>query len=210
MPARPTTRLLAAALLTMAACTTATVPDAQSLTVDALRRLPPQTYILAPEQAEVGFSARPVAFPAIKGRFESFDGAVMVVDASTPNIKVETAVDLSTVETGSDFYDNTIKSGAWFDVEAYPQAIFSGSLVDWTDTGTGVIDGTLTIRDVTQPAQFAIQLTCEGVQRCPEDAIGFDGEITLSRSAFGMSQYPGFVRDKVELSVSGTLIGGAK
>ncbi|MEM0928102.1 MAG: YceI family protein [Pseudomonadota bacterium] len=209
MPARPTTRLLAAFFLAVTACTTATVPDAQSLTVDSLKRLPPQTYVLVPDQAEVGFSVRPIAFPKITGTFESFDGAVMVLDANTPDIKVLTAVDVATVETGSEFYDNAIKSGAWFDVEAYPRAIFSGSLIDWTDTGTGVVDGTLTIRDITRPAQFAIQLSCDGVQRCPQDAVGFDGEIVVSRSAFGMSQYPGFVRDKVQLSVSGTLVADA-
>ncbi|MEO1656101.1 MAG: YceI family protein [Pseudomonadota bacterium] len=209
MAVRSTARLFAASLLTIAACTTATVPEAQSLTVDALKRLPPQTYVLVPDQAEVGFMVRPVAFPAITGTFESFDGAVMVVDASAPDIKVLTAVDVATVETGSDFYDNAIKSGAWFDVEAYPRAIFSGSLIDWTDTGVGVVDGTLTIRDVTRPAQFAIQLSCDGVQRCPQDAVGFDGEIVVSRSAYGMSQYQGFVRDKVQLSVSGTLVADA-
>ncbi|MEM6913970.1 MAG: YceI family protein [Pseudomonadota bacterium] len=209
MTARPTSRLVAAFIFAVTACTTATVPDARSLSVDALRSLPPQTYVLVPDQAEVGFSVRPIAFPAITGTFESFDGAVMVVDASTPNIKVMTAVDVATVETGSDFYDNAIKSGAWFNVEAYPRAIFSGSLVDWTDTGTGLVDGTLTIRDITRPAQFAIQLSCDGVRRCPEDAVGFDGEIVVSRSAFGMSQYPGFVRDKVQLSVSGTLVTDA-
>ncbi|MEO1043664.1 MAG: YceI family protein [Pseudomonadota bacterium] len=203
-------RLTAAFLLLVTACSTATAPDARSLSVDALRQLPPQTYVLLPDQAEVGFSVRPIAFPAITGTFESFDGAVMVVDASAPNIKVTTAVDVATVETGSDFYDNAIKSGAWFDVEAYPQAIFSGSLIDWTDTGTGIVDGTLTIRDITRPAQFAIQLSCEGVARCPQDAVGFDGEIVVSRSAFGMSQYPGFVRDNVQLSVSGTLITDAR
>ncbi|NNU17238.1 YceI family protein [Parvularcula sp. ZS-1/3] len=190
----------------LAACATSAPQPANSLTVEALRTLPTQTYALAPADASIQFSARPVAFPAVNGTFSKFDGAVDIVMASEDEVNVQATVDLSSVEIGNQWSENLVKSEGWFNVEEHPKAIFSGALKGWSGTGLGTVEGQLTIRGVTKPATFSILLDCEDLRQCPKDQVGFMGEIELSRSEFGMTEMRALVRDKVQLTFAGSLV----
>lgn len=192
----------------LSACAGVAPPPASSLTVDALRSLPSQTYVLDPASARMGFQARPLGFPAVTGEFKDFDGTVTIVSAANEAIDVEAVVDLSSVTIGSEWYENVIKSKAWFDVENHPEAVFQGALKGWTNSGVGSVEGMLTIRGVTRPASFEIVLDCEDLRRCPRDNVGFIGEIELSRAAYGMTAFRGLVRDEVRLTVAGRLSAG--
>lgn len=197
--------ITAAAVLS--ACSTVSAPPpAQSLTVDALRALPDQTYAIQPGDAELDFSVKPIGFPAVRGSFEGFDGSVKVKRAAEDMIDVKAVVHLGTVSFNSDWYENVVKSPAWFDVENHPDAVFVGSLAGWDGDGTGSVQGELTMKGITKPASFSIQLNCEVDDPCPVDAVGFSGEIEVSRREFNMTAYRGLVGDKVTLRFSGALV----
>ena len=196
--------LMAAAFVS--ACTTVAPPAANSLTVDALRGLPNQTYAIQPGDASLDFSVKPIGFPAVRGSFEGFDGSVSVRRAAADMIDVEATVDLGSVTFGNDWYENVVKSPAWFDVEHYPEAVFTGSLAGWTGEGVGSVRGELTLKGITRPAEFSIVLDCDVNDPCPVDAVGFSGEIEISRREFGMTDFRGIVGDTVTLRFSGALV----
>lgn len=198
--------VFAAFALFTAACATNAPQPANSLTVDALRQLPSQTYALAPGDASIAFSAHPVAFPAVNGEFSKFDGAVEIVMASEDEVNVQATVDLASVEIGNQWSENLVKSEGWFNVQEHPKAIFSGALKGWSGTGLGTVEGQLTIRGVTKPATFSILLDCEDLRQCPKDQVGFMGEIEISRAEFGMTEMRALVRDKVQLTFTGSLV----
>lgn len=198
-------RALIACVAVLSACSTVAPRPANSLSVENLRRLPEQNYKLAPETAEIGFAARPMAMPAVRGSFSRFGGEIAVVNAAKDSIAISAVVDLDSVETGSDFYQNMIKSDAWFDVERHPEAKFNGAIRGWDGDGVGRVEGELTIRGVTRPALFLLQLNCDALEACPMNKVGFNGSIEISRSEFGMTAMKGLVRDKVELSFTGAL-----
>ncbi|MEM9810859.1 MAG: YceI family protein [Pseudomonadota bacterium] len=192
--------------LGVAACATATAPEVNALSVDALKTLPNQTYVLEPGQVAMTFVAKPRLFPAIQGSFSNFGGSVEITDAASSSIAIHAVVDLQSVEIPSEIYENTIRSPAFFDVENHPEAIFEGELDGWRGEGLGAVQGLLTIRGVTRPAQFDIRLNCNGIPACPQSQVGFDGTLEINRSEFGMDRYSGFVKDKVSFMISGTLI----
>lgn len=195
---------IAAAML--AACTSLSPPTAPALAVETLRQLPSQTYALKPDGADLGFSVNPIGFPAIRGTFEAFDGTVTILDAANDGMDVKAVVDLDSVKFGSDWYENVVRSPAWFDVENHPEAVFTGSLSSWDGDGIGTVVGEATIKGITNPAEFSIQLNCEVDEPCPQGAVGFTGEIVVSRSAFNMKAFRGIVGDKVRLQFSGALV----
>ncbi len=192
-----------AAFLTACA---STAPPANSLTVDALRTLPEQTYALTPQGAVIEFAARPIALPAVRGTFTEFDGEVEIVKASADRIDVRALVDLSSVEMGNSAYENMVKSESWFDVANHPTALFEGALEGWSGEGAGFVAGEITIKGITKPATFAITLNCEEIDQCPIGNVGFNGAIEISRSEFGMTEWRGVVRDRVSLNFSGALV----
>ncbi|GGY51722.1 YceI family protein [Parvularcula lutaonensis] len=192
-------------VLTLCACASMAPQKNAALAVETLEALPPQSYALQPDTARMGFQVRSFTPGGVKGEFEAFSGDVTIIDASAPEVSVRAVVDLDTIELGSEMYENIVKSEAWFDVAAHPQAIFEGVLTEWREGGIGSVDGQITIRGITQPAAFDISLSCDGVAACPQEAVGFGGEIEISRSSFGMKAFPGVVGDRVRLSISGEL-----
>lgn len=188
------------------ACSTVAPPPARSLTVDALHALPSQRYAISPEDAALDFSVKPFGFPAVRGSFEGFDGAVEIESARDEIIKVRATVDLDSVRFGSAWYENVVKSPAWFDVEHHPQAVFTGELAGWSGEGTGSVQGEITIKGITRPAEFAIQLDCDVADPCPQGSVGFSGEIVINRSDFEMNEFRGLVGDTVRLHFSGALV----
>ena len=175
------------------------------LTTASLAQIPATTYAIAPANAEVGFAVKPFALPRIEGAFSQFDGHVTVSDAAAGQVSLTANVVLDTVDIPNEAYENLVKSPGWFDTAQYPTALFVGELNGWSADGTGVVRGSMTIRDVTRDEAFIITLTCDGIERCPGQAVGFRGDITISRAAYGMTRLPGVVGDDVQLSVSGTL-----
>lgn len=197
--------LLSVAVLATA-CSTVAPPPAQSLTVDALHALPTQRYAISPEDAALDFAVKPLGFPAVRGSFAGFDGAVEIESARDEKIKVRATVDLDSVRFGSDWYENVVKSPAWFDVEHHPEAVFTGELAGWNGEGTGSVQGEITIKGITRPAEFMIRLDCEVAEPCPKDAVGFSGEIVINRRDFEMNEFRGLVGNEVTLHFSGALV----
>lgn len=195
-----------AAIVASACSSVVAPPPANSLTVEALRALPTQTYVIQPEDADLNFSVKPLGFPSVKGSFAGFDGSVVVEKAAEDKISVEATVDLDSVTFNSDWYENVVKSPAWFDVENHPQAVFAGSLDGWDGEGTGTIAGQITVKGITKPAEFSIRLNCDVNDPCPIDAVGFSGEIILNRRDFDMTEFRGLVGNKVTLKFSGALV----
>ncbi|NRA31690.1 MAG: YceI family protein, partial [Parvularculaceae bacterium] len=115
-------------------------------------------------------------------------------------------VDLESVTFGSDWYENVVKSPAWFDVENHPEAVFTGSLRGWDGEGSGTIKGEITLKGITKPAEFIIQLNCDVMDPCPVDAVGFSGEIEINRRDFDMTEFRGLVGNRVKLQFSGALV----
>lgn len=198
-------------LVALGACASV-APQRNALAVETLEALPAQSYALEPATAQMGFQVRSFTPGGVKGEFGSFSGDVTIIDAAAPQIGVRAVVDLETIELGSEMYERIVKSEGWFHVAEHPQAVFEGVLTEWREGGIGSVDGQMTIRGVTQPAAFDISLSCEDIAGCPQAAVGFGGELEISRSAFGMKAFPGAVGDKVRLSISGELsaIGAAR
>lgn len=201
----PSRQFLVISAALLSACATLNAPPASSLTMEALRELPTQHYTLAPEGAVVEFTAKPVGLPNVRGNFEHFGGTVAIVDAGNDRIDIDAAVNLASVETGNRGYNHMLMSEAWFDVERHPEARFQGSLAGFEGEGLGRVEGTITIKGVTRPAVLEVKLGCDGLNQCPHHEVGFNGQVTVSRSDFGMTGLRGVVRDEVQLSFRGVL-----
>lgn len=170
-----------------------------------LTSIPVSSYPLTPETAEIGFAVKPIGVGPVLGEFGAFTGALTIVDAVTGEATISAIVDTRTVQTEGGRFIDMIKGEGWFDVETWPEARFSGRMKGWDADGNGVVEGEMTIRDVTQPETFTMRLTCDSLTACPSDEVGFSGLIEVSRFAYGMTRLRGVVGDKVTLSVAGTL-----
>ncbi len=193
-------------LLALAAVACTTAPDLVTSTLSAaeLGRVEAKSYRLGPKDASIAFDVKPIGVPRVTGAFAEFDAVLTIVDPVSGLATLGATVNVDSLSVSS--FEEMVRGPGWFDVKTYPTAVFNGQLEGWDELGYGTVMGDLTVRDVTRPEKMDIYLTCDRVTApCPSEAIGFEGQLSISRSAYGMTRFGGFVSDTVNLTISGTI-----
>lgn len=140
------------------------------------------------DTSRIGFVASQEGQP-VEGEFEQFTAEVVFDRDNLGASRVEVEIDTASVDTGHGDRDQTLRSSQFFHVEKYPTARFVSDQLVETGEGTYEAKGALTIRDVTEDVVLPFDLT---VQDHPEQAgtllAQAEGEVTISRLAFGVGQ----------------------
>lgn len=125
---------------------------------------------------------------AFEGRFTDFDTEIRfapdMLEASNVNVTIRTAA----IDSGDKERDDTVKTGAWFDVKNFPVATYESSVFRKTDDTHFVSEGNLTIRDVTVPVTLPFTLTIVADDVSGEKTATMQGSLTLDRSALQLGR----------------------
>lgn len=154
-----------------------TAPDARDWSVDR-------------SHSRVGFSIRHF-FTPVEGSFSDYEIDLAFDPAAPDEARVNVRIDAASVDTDNDRRDADLRSENFFDVERFPGLTFESTAVRPTSDSTFVVEGDLTIRDVTKPV--ALTVTLLGLREFdPPDAgngralAGFRAEATIDRRDFGV------------------------
>lgn len=137
---------------------------------------------IVPASSSITFTATQNNSPII-GQFKSFSGDINFDPAQLKASSVKISVDLASVTTSYKEVQDTLKTTNWFDVKAFPQAVFQAN--DFTKTGNNAYtaNGTLSIRDKTVPVVLNFVL-----DQYTADKAHATGSVQLKRLAFGVGQ----------------------
>ena len=142
------------------------------------------TWTIDPVHSEVGFSVRHMMVSKVRGKFTSFEGSV--VTAENPlDSKVSATVDLSSIDTGNADRDNHIRSADFFEVDTHTTMTFVSTGIR-EDGGDYVLDGDLTLKGVTKPVSFELELGGFGPDAYGGTRAGFSATTTINRKDFGV------------------------
>lgn len=115
---------------------------------------------------------------------------------------IDVTINVASIDTGVDRFDEHMKTADLFDVAQFPQATFKSTAVTRTGPNTGSIAGDLTIKGVTQPVVIEAQVYgAQFDQRGGKHKIGFSGKTALKRSDFNLGFAVPFVGDEVEIEI---------
>lgn len=125
-------------------------------------------WVMNPEHSDITFSVRYLT-KRVEGSFGEFSGEAHVKD-DVAQSTVTGKVDVATLTTGDMERDTRIRSSEFFDVENYPTVTFRTH--SWNKSEASeqlVLEGELTIKDVTHPVTFtgefnAVELDSDGVE----------------------------------------------
>ncbi|GAA1647250.1 YceI family protein [Georgenia ruanii] len=143
-------------------------------------------WIFDPDHTRIGFSARHAMVTKVRGAFNDVDGHIHVDAASPGNSTVEVRVKTASVDTRNAQRDEHLRSADFFDVERYPEIVFTSSTVDEVEDNTFMVVGDLTIRGISK--QVAIPLDLVGVHRDATGQLraGFEGTRRVNRRDWGL------------------------
>ncbi|MGH4019051.1 MAG: YceI family protein [Pseudonocardiaceae bacterium] len=144
----------------------------------------PGRWTIDPARSEVCFTVRHMMFSKVRGRFTDFEGWIVTGD-DLPGSSVQASIDLASIDTGDSQRDEFIRSADVGGASDHPAMTYVSSEVR-PDGDGWVVDGELTIRDVTRAVPLALEITGFGPDPSGGTAAGFRATAEINRRDFGV------------------------
>jgi polyisoprenoid-binding protein YceI len=143
------------------------------------------TWTIDPVHSEVSFVVRHMMVSKVRGRFDKFEGTITTAPDPLQS-SVAATVDLSSVNTGNDTRDNHIRSEDFFHTEKHPTMTFRSTGVR-ADGDDFLLDGDLTLRGVTRPVTFKLEVNGFGPDPYGGTRVGFSATTEINRNEWNVS-----------------------
>ena len=143
------------------------------------------TYAIDITHSSATFQVRHMGLSKVKGGFEAFDGSVVIAE-DPAHSSVQVTLDAASFSTGNADRDGHVKSADFLDVEAFPHLTYRSTGVRSVGDGW-VVDGELTIRDVTRPVSLDVEFEGAGNDPWGNAKIAFTGSTEIDREDFGIT-----------------------
>ena len=143
------------------------------------------TWAIDPVHSEVSFTVRHMMVSKVRGRFDKFEGTI-VTGANPLDSTVTASVDLSSINTGQEQRDAHIRSADFFEVETHPTMTFTSTGVR-TDGDDFLLDGNLTIKKISRPVTFKLEVSGFGPDSYGGTRAGFSATTEINRMDYGVS-----------------------
>jgi polyisoprenoid-binding protein YceI len=142
---------------------------------------------LDPTHSEIGFKVKHMMITNVSGSFGTFH-----VDTETAGNDFETAIinftaDLQSISTANPDRDNHLKSPDFFDAASFPKLKFASTKVGKKNEGEFIIEGDLTIKDVTKKIKLNAEFGGIGKDPWGNEKAGFTLTGKINRTDFGLN-----------------------
>jgi polyisoprenoid-binding protein YceI len=167
------------------------------------------TWTVDAAHTELAFTARHLMVTKVRGRFSDLTGTV-TVGATLADSVAEVTVQMASVDTGNADRDAHLRSGDFFDVEAFPTMTFRSTSFDGQS-----ITGDLTIKGETRPVTFEVEFGGVATDPWGNLKAGFEATAEVNRKDWGLTWNVGLesggvlVSEKVKLTIDVQLLKSA-
>lgn len=181
-------------------------PDLAALTGD---------YTLDPAHSSIGFSARHAMVTNVKGDFKDFEGTLHLDGTDPSESTASIDVKMGSIDTGSPDRDGHLRSGDFFNTEAYPTMTFRSTSAQALGGDDYRIAGDLTILGTTKPVTIDLEFNGAATDPFGNERVGFEGTAEILRSAWGLTYNAALetggvlVSDKIKLTLEISAIKNA-
>ncbi len=158
-------------------------------------------YKIDPDHTFTSFEYNHWGLSMQRSRFDNTSGFIEIdPDAKTGTIDID--ISTASVNTGSDAFNQTLRSSDFFDVAHHPDIRFTSSRLVFDGDVLKQVEGNLTIKDITHPVTLGIDhYNCRFMLMYGKQACGANGEAEILRSDYNLGRYAPFVSDAVTLHI---------
>lgn len=149
-----------------------------------------ETYVVDTEgmHASINFKINHLGYSWIVGRFNDFKGSFVFDEDEVANNSVAVTINTSSIDSNHAERDRHVRGKDFLDVKKFPEASFkSTSVTKDGDEGEYKVQGDLTLHGVTKQVEFEIEEVGAGKDPWGGYRRGFEGEMTLKPSDFGIN-----------------------
>ena len=143
------------------------------------------TWAIDPVHSEVSFVVRHMMVSKVRGRFDTFEGTIVTAEDPLAS-SVTASVDLSSINTGQEQRDAHIRSADFFEVDKHTHMTFASTGIR-VEGDHFLLDGDLTLKGVTKPVTFKLEVNGFGPDAYGGTRAGFSATTEINRHDFGVS-----------------------
>jgi polyisoprenoid-binding protein YceI len=141
------------------------------------------TWNIDPAHTEVAFVIRHL-MTKVRGSFTEFSGSLEIAE-NVADSKANVEVQIKSIDTRNADRDAHIRSAEILDLDNHPVMTFATTGVR-ENGGKYLLDGTLTIKDVTRPVTLDVEFNGTDTDPWGGTRVGFSGTTSISRKEYGI------------------------
>jgi polyisoprenoid-binding protein YceI len=157
--------------------------------------------------SSVKFSVEHLMVSETDGNFKGFEGTLSSKNADFSDAEISFTVDVKTINTDNEMRDKHLQGDDFFNSEKFPQIKFKGTSFKKVSGNKYLLEGDLTIRDVTKKVKFDV--VYRGMQKDPygNTKAGFKAIGSIKRLEYGlkwnvMTEAAAVVADEVNIVIN--------
>lgn len=173
----------------------------------AVAHAAPLQYTLDPAHTQVLFSWNHLGYSHPSGQFDRIEGSLLY-DAQHPEkSSVRASIPVASLYTHVPALDKQLLGPQFLDAAKYPRITFVASKVNPAGKDHFKVEGELTVHGVTRPVTLDVTLNKSGsYPMIDAPALGFGGNATFNRSAFGVGYGVPMVGDALQVTITAEAI----
>ena len=162
-----------------------------------------QKYDIDPKHTQVSFTYNHFGFSNPSGRFEQIKGELDLDSADLSKSSVSVTLPLAGLHTGVEKLDEDLKTENYFDAAKYPEITFKSTKVEKIGAEIFKVSGDLSVHGVTKPVTLNAKVNKIGDNPMTKSqSAGFDADVTVKRSDFGITKYVPMVSDELHVHIT--------
>ena len=163
----------------------------------------PQKYDIDPGHTQITFTWNHFGFSNPSATLEKISGAIELDAADLTKSSVAVTMSLDGLHTGVPKLDEHLKTAEFFDAAKYSDITFKSTKVEKSGAETLRISGDLTAHGVTRPVTLNAKVNKIGENpMMKSQSAGFDADVTIKRSDFGVGAYVPNVSDDIRVHIT--------
>jgi len=162
----------------------------------------PVAYQVDPTHTFANFSYEHLGLSRQNNTFNNTTG-VLILDLEKKTGKLDIEIDLLSVNTGADIFNEHLQGPDFFDTENHPTAFFESNEVIFNGDEPIAVEGELRIKGITQPVTFVLDHYVQTEHpMLKRPVVGANAHTKVKRSDFDMDKYVPAISDEVTITVS--------
>jgi len=154
-----------------------------------------ETEVVSQDEWQIVHDSSKLEFTAIQkeakttGVFKTFRLKALTFDPLEPALaNLEVVIDMKSLSFGNQLIDQTLFASDWFDVEAYPTAVFRAKGFERLERDLYRLKGELVIKDIAKPLTVDLSIVKSVTEDGLSDRVMARGKTVISRTAYGIGQ----------------------
>jgi len=160
-------------------------------------------YRVLPGSSKVGFCVRYFPFQEFRGEFTNIVGGLTLPPDMERHGQALLLIHTTRMDSSNPDLDTLVQGHEFMDTEHYPDILFVGRAFQWYNPLQAYIYGDLTLRGITQPVVFNIEV--DVLERDADehpDTIYLRGTSEVNRTEFNMRTHQVMISQTVRLCLS--------